>query len=658
MINLLLCGNKKVFDGALTELISITNRTKESINCYIFTMDASRIKPEYVPIENKQIDFLNKVIQKKNKENKVTKVDVTNLYEQEFLNCKNESAYCTPYTLLRLLADMVPNIPDKLLYLDIDMMIGDDLSKLYNIDVSEYEYAAVKEKYGSIFIRPDYINAGMLLMNMKKIKETKLLEKARNYETEKQVYVKKTTKPLFHVTAPTGWINDPNGFSVYDGKIHLFYQYNPYQREWGPMHWGHSVTDDMVRWEQLPAAIAPDQEYDKAGCFSGSAIEADGKHVLVYTGVTRVKQADGSEQERQNQCIAFGDGKDYVKYEKNPVVTGEMLPEGCSRIDFRDPKIWKENDTYYLIVGNKNDNQVGQVVLCSSKNLTDWKFETILASNENGDIGTMWECPDFFALKDKHVLICSPQDMKARKYEFHNGHNSVYFLGDYDANRCRFSKEQPHTLDYGMDFYAPQTTELPDGRRIMIAWMKSWDACVIPNSQDWQGMMTFPRELEIKENRIWQNPVKELENYYQNPCCYEHTEIEGETVLAGVEGRTIDLTVTLEDGENTIFSIKLAADSEYETSYTYNKETRLLEIDRTYCGVTKDVVCVRKFRIEDPAGLKKMRFILDYHSIELFINDGQQTATTAICTPLNAKDIYFFSDKKMTMSVEKHDIIM
>ena len=350
--------------------------------------------------------------------------------------------------------------------------------------------------------------------------------------------------------------------------------------------------------------------------------------------------------------------KDYGKYEKNPVVTGEMLPEGCSRIDFRDPKIWKENDTYYLIVGNKNDNQVGQVVLCSSKNLTDWKFETILASNENGDIGTMWECPDFFALKDKHVLICSPQDMKARKYEFHNGHNSVYFLGDYDANRCRFSKEQPHTLDYGMDFYAPQTTELPDGRRIMIAWMKSWDACVIPNSQDWQGMMTFPRELEIKENRIWQNPVKELENYYQNPCCYEHTEIEGETVLAGVEGRTIDLTVTLEDGENTIFSIKLAADSEYETSYTYNKETRLLEIDRTYCGVTKDVVCVRKFRIEDPAGLKKMRFILDYHSIELFINDGQQTATTAICTPLNAKDIYFFSDKKMTMSVEKHDIIM
>lgn len=151
--------------------------------------------------------------------------------------------------------------------------------------------------------------------------------------------------------------------------------------------------------------------------------------MLVYTGVTRIKLPDGSEQERQNQCIAFGDGLNYVKHENNPVVTGDMLPENCSRIDFRDPKIWKEDDTYYLIVGSKDLNNVGQVVLCSSKNLTDWQFETILAANSTGKIGTMWECPDFFGLEDKHVLICSPQSMKADKYEFHNGHNSVYFLG-------------------------------------------------------------------------------------------------------------------------------------------------------------------------------------------------------------------------------------
>ena len=227
---------------------------------------------------------------------------------------------------------------------------------------------------------------------------SEMLEKARNYEAEKLAGTDPATRPLFHIAAPAGWINDPNGFSVYDGQIHLFYQYNPYDREWGPMHWGHSVSTDMIHWEQLPAALAPDQEYDKIGCFSGSAIEADGKHILVYTGVTKVKMEDQSEQERQNQCIAFGDGKDYVKYEKNPVVTGDMLPENCSRIDFRDPKIWKENDTYYLIVGSKDNQQIGQVVLCSSKDLKEWKFETILASNEAGKIGTMWECPDFFPL--------------------------------------------------------------------------------------------------------------------------------------------------------------------------------------------------------------------------------------------------------------------
>lgn len=189
MINILLCGNEKVFDGALTELISITNRTKETINCYIFTANLTRIKPEYTEIKDEQIEFLNKVVKSKKTENQVTKIDVTEIYEKEFKNCVNEGAYCTPYTLLRLLADLVPVIPDKILYLDIDMMAGGDISTLYNTDIEEYEYAAVKEKYGSWLIRPDYINAGMLLFNMKKIKETGLLEKAREkIKTKKMLF--------------------------------------------------------------------------------------------------------------------------------------------------------------------------------------------------------------------------------------------------------------------------------------------------------------------------------------------------------------------------------------------------------------------------------------------------------------------------------------
>lgn len=187
MINILLCGNKKVFDGALTQAISIMRRTEEPINIFIFTMSVTRLREDFVAIEDEQIEFLRKVLKARNPENQIQKIDVSDLYDKAFKGCKNETAYCTPYTLLRLLADQIPEIPDKLLYLDIDIMCGGDLSKLYNIDIEEYEYAAVKEKYGCWTIRPDYINAGMLLLNMKKIRETGLMEKARKMLQERKL---------------------------------------------------------------------------------------------------------------------------------------------------------------------------------------------------------------------------------------------------------------------------------------------------------------------------------------------------------------------------------------------------------------------------------------------------------------------------------------
>ena len=488
---------------------------------------------------------------------------------------------------------------------------------------------------------------------------SKMLEKARKYETEKIAATDPQTKPLFHVSAPTGWINDPNGFSFYDGQIHLFYQYHPYNREWGPMHWGHSVTCDMIHWEQLPAALAPDEEYDKAGCFSGSAIEADGKHVLVYTGVTRIKQPDGSEQDRQNQCIAFGDGKDYQKYDKNPVMTGEMLPEGCNRVDFRDPKIWKENDTYYMIVGNKNENQIGQVVLCSSKNLTDWKFETILASNESGKIGTMWECPDFFQLGSKRVLICSPQDMKAQKYEFHNGHNSVYFLGDYDEKTHTFVKELPHALDYGMDFYAPQTVETTDGRRVMIAWLQSWDNFMTPEDMDWTGLMTIPRELHVKDGSLVQLPVREIENYYTGERSYENVTLENQSAeLDGITGRSFDMTVEVKKEDLEGFSILLACDDENYTELYYNRYQELFTVDRTYSGLVRDVICSRSMKVANEKETIKFRIVMDKYTIEVFANDGKQAMTTLIYTDLKSQGIVFSSDGKATFSVTQHTITM
>ncbi len=179
MVNILLCGNEKVFDGALTQLLSMTNRTKETIHVFVMTMELTRVREDFTAITDRQIDFLNRVVGKKSPGSLVEKLDVTALYEQEFHKCVNETAYCTPYTLLRLLADLIPGIPDKLLYLDIDIMIANDIKQLWDIDVTDYEYAAVKEKYGCWLIRPDYFNAGMLLLNMARIRETGLLKKAR-----------------------------------------------------------------------------------------------------------------------------------------------------------------------------------------------------------------------------------------------------------------------------------------------------------------------------------------------------------------------------------------------------------------------------------------------------------------------------------------------
>ena len=187
MINLLLCGNKKVFDGALTQLISMTNRTEEPIHVYLMTMNLERLNPDYIGITDEQVSFLDQFLQKRSPGSRVQKIDVTGLYERELGHCVNEGAYCTPYTLLRLLADLIPDIPDKLLYLDIDIMIAGDIRKLYEIDITEYEFAAVKEKYGCWLIRPDYFNAGMLLLNMKKIKETGLLVKARELLRRKKM---------------------------------------------------------------------------------------------------------------------------------------------------------------------------------------------------------------------------------------------------------------------------------------------------------------------------------------------------------------------------------------------------------------------------------------------------------------------------------------
>lgn len=480
------------------------------------------------------------------------------------------------------------------------------------------------------------------------------LNKANTYIRENRI--SKDELPVFHVSPPCGWMNDPNGFSVYQGKTHLFYQFHPYSEVWGPMHWGHCETEDFVKWNELPVALAPDQYYDEGGCFSGSGIETESGHLLVYTGVIE-KELNGEKITYQNQCIAIGDGKNYIKIEQNPVATGEMLPKNCSREHFRDPKIWIEDDGYYMVVGNKTIEGTPQVVLFHSEDLKKWKFVSVLAKDNEGKLGTMWECPDFFCLDGEYVLITSPTDMCAYQ-EFHNGNNSVYYMGKYDKNQHEYHYDNVYSLDDGLDFYAPQTMLASDGRRIMIGWMQSWDSNIRPNGQKWSCMMTLPRELRIQNGKILQSPVRELEKYYSNPVCYEKNEISGTCRLEGISGRVLDMTVEILSGDYQEFTICFAQNKRYHTRFTYYKEKNAVEIDRTYSGMVRDALASRKVAVKNPSDTVIIRIILDKYSAEIFVNDGSQVLSTTFYTPLEAGEISFVCDGTALTNIEKYDITM
>lgn len=482
-----------------------------------------------------------------------------------------------------------------------------------------------------------------------------LLEKARRYEKEAAAAIPIDNRPVFHFSVPTGWMNDPNGFSDYKGEHHLFFQYNPYDTHWDTMHWGHAKSSDFILWEYLPAALAPDQDYDNAGAFSGSALEDGDKQILIYTGVEE-KEIDGHMQIRQTQCIAAGNGTDYEKLSSNPVITPELLPAGSSTADFRDPKIWKDGQIYYTVTGSRHADGSGQIALFYSEDLKSWHFGSILDRSKN-ELGKMWECPDFFALDGSSILLVSPQDMLAEGVEFHSGNNSICLLGSYDKKNMRFVRESVHNVDYGLDFYASQTMLSSDGRRILIAWMQSWDTCMCPEEQSWYGMMTCPRELSVKNGRLYQTPVRELERYRKDKVSFLDVLCDGRPLtLEGISGRALDLSVRLKAGDYRKFKIQLAADETYYSEIIYDREEKLLTFDRSHSGSRRDFINNRSMEAEEENGILDMRILMDKYSVEIFVNEGKRVMSSVINTPQSAAGVIFESKGYVLIDITKYDI--
>lgn len=461
------------------------------------------------------------------------------------------------------------------------------------------------------------------------------LKHAREYEErmEKNLGI---PRPKFHFSSRIGWMNDPNGFSHFGGECHLFYQYHPYSKQWGPMHWGHAKTKDYITWEYLPCALAPDEEYDAGGCFSGSAIEWQDKHILAYTGVTK------EEPSRQIQCIAVGDGLEYQKIKENPVIDSGQLPEGASTIDFRDPKIYVEDNIFKMVVANRDVDGDGQILQYQSTDLKNWEFVSVL-DKSNQQIGRMWECPDYFSLQGKDILIFSPQEMVADG-EFHNGNCVAASIGRYEMNKKCLEREHVHSVDYGLDFYAPQTMQSPDGRRILIGWMQSWENPIYPTESNWVGMMTIPRELTLKDQRLYQSPVREIENYYTKSIDVERCCIESETGFPGVEGECFDMEVELSGNAYQEFEIKMGQSGGRYISFSYDRKKKQIGIDRLYSGLKKDLICQRSLKVRDYHDKLKVRLIRDLYSLEVFVGDGEYVMSMCFFLPEGAGEIRFASD--------------
>lgn len=423
----------------------------------------------------------------------------------------------------------------------------------------------------------------------------------------------------YHVMAKSGWINDPNGFVYFKGYYHIFYQHYPYAAEWGPMHWGHARSKDLIHWETLPIALTPGSKEDKDGCFSGTAIVKDDILYLVYTGHHYYEGDDNPDHFWQNQNLAYSlDGVNFTKYKNNPIIG---KPPEDNTHHFRDPKVWEHNSKYYQLLGSQANDGLGRAILYVSENLIEWEYlgEIDHAQNKEKE-GFMWECPDLFHLNGEDILLCSPQGISPQQTQFLNLHNTGYFLGNLDYKKAKFNRTSNFIeLDKGHDFYAAQTLLAPDGRRILIGWMAMWENEMPEQKDGWSGALTLPRELVLKGDQMYMKPIKELNSLRKDKSENKNFQLDEVYSLSNVtEHSEIELDLSLENN-GSYFNIyfKDKQNTSFLTLKYSNNNFILTGID------TSD----QRYATSNLTEKVEMRIFIDKSSIEIFINEGEVVFT-------------------------------
>ena len=417
----------------------------------------------------------------------------------------------------------------------------------------------------------------------------------------------------FHLMPPVGWLNDPNGLCQFEGVYHAFFQYSPFDAEGGVKMWGHYISDNMLDWKYQGVALYPDQPFDCHGVYSGSALVEDGKMYLYYTG--NVKLEDGeydyirTGREGNTVLVSSEDGIHFGH--KKQLMRNTDYPDDLT-CHVRDPKVWKEQDTYYMVQGARTKEDVGQILIFTSKDKVNWKFKSRIESKE--PFGYMWECPDYFTIGDKKILSASVQGLEGGIWEERNVYQSGYFEVEGDI-LSSYKLGEYKLWDYGFDYYAPQSFETEDGRRIHISWMGMPDCEAYTNltiADGWQHCFTLPREIYVKDGKICQRPIRELD--YK-----EVITKTAENKLQADSCKAYDLKI--DKIQNNQFCIALA--EELLLEYTDGRFRMRFTDNRKTC-----VSAGRDCRYVETDEVTNIRVIVDVSSVEVFVNDGEYVFST------------------------------
>lgn len=438
------------------------------------------------------------------------------------------------------------------------------------------------------------------------------IDEAETFITANKSKVNPQYRPFFHAAPPIGWINDPNGVVYYRNQYHVFYQFYPYGTSWGAPHWGHFVSSDLVVFHDEKVALAPDN-IDETGCFSGGAVvnpKNQDELILAYTQ----HYENGIVRQRQNIARSF----DGITFTKRPgsVLTENNLPKNAVKGDFRDPRPIYRAPYYYLFVGSKSLDNIGQILVFRSLDLEHFQFHFTIGPDRR--FGTMAECPDFFTLDGKDVILVSATALPSDGVRYKNVNSSLVVIGRFDLENKKYTIESVDEIDLGHDFYAPQTLLDNQNRRIMIAWMNMWGKPYYTALQNhgWNGSLTFPRLLSIKNNHLYQTPVPEIEHYHGNKLPF----LNGTTF-----SKHADLSWTLD--MTTDWELRFAHPTNDHDYFVVSGQGGFISLDSSQSlNFPQD----KRTFLKKYLGPVSLRILLDTSSVEVFVDGGSETITSLV----------------------------